>query len=105
MLQEAGAQGGDDDDEAAAELLNLANEDWQLRLEEAVHEAKRKMRAQMCAQVEEVPFPSRCMLHSCFLAIWWTQCSRRACVLFMCGVVTVSVGFRSRNATFRRRLN
>lgn len=68
MLQEAGAQGGDDDDEAAAELLNLANEDWQLRLEEAVHEAKRKMRAQMCAQVEEVPFPSRRMLHGCFLA-------------------------------------
>ena len=52
MLQEAEQQ--HNSGEADAELLQLANQDWQQRLEEAVHQAKENMHTQMCTHVEEV---------------------------------------------------
>lgn len=69
MLQEAEEK--HDSGEADAELLDLANQDWGQRLEEAVHDAKQKMHEQMCAHVEEVRLPRlpSCVRPPCCAAV------------------------------------
>eukprot|EP00892_Ulva_mutabilis_P000819 jgi/Ulvmu1/10738/UM068_0026.1 len=52
--REEAEEGGGGAGEADAAQLQLDNEDWQLRLEEAVHAAKVKMNAQMCTQIEQM---------------------------------------------------